>query len=428
MVELNIMNIFFKKMPYVEKLGNKSIEKKTRITLLGTSLLNEVFISFFGLMPFILRKDLLASAFQISLFTMVKPAVSVLSFYWSSRLVRRASSLRNNLVIAGVLARLPFLLFFMFDSVWYMIFASAVYMLFSRAAIPSWMEILKLNLEKPVRDKLFSLGSILGYAEGIIIAIGIGSCLDSYQNFWKIFFVFSTLIGLIGVFLQLRTPILLDDIDESKRELNLDLIVKPWKEGIELIKNRPDFAKFQLGTTLSGFGIMLAIPASALFYADTLMLSHAEMTFGRYIVMGLGFLFFSSLWAKAMQKFTINFLTGFVCLGFALFPLFISLALFTKVFIYIAFLSYGITQAGSHLLWNLSGPTFAGAKDDSSKYTGVNVLFVGMRGLVAPFLGGVLCEMFSPLIVFYIAIAICLFGSICMFSKKIIPVEESAYF
>ena len=420
------MTNFFKQMSFLSKTCSNYIEKRTKVTLLGTSLLNEAFISFFGLMPFILRKDLLASAFQISLFTMVKPAVAVLSFYWSARLVRSRSSLRNNMVIAGVLARVPFLFFVFFDSVWYMIFASAVYMLFSRAAIPSWMEILRLNLEKPVRDRLFSLSSILGYVECIVIAIGLGSLLDSYQSFWKIFFVFSTFLGLIGVFLQLRTPILLDDT-ETKKPLNFRGLIKPWKEGMALIKQRPDFAKFQLGTNLSGFGIMLAIPASALFYADTLMLSHTEMTIGRYIFMGLGFVLFSPIWVKAMQKFTINFLMGFVCLGFALFPFFISLALLSKFSIYIAFFSYGITQAGSHLLWNLSGPTFAGKEDNSAKYTGVNVLMVGMRGIVAPLLGGLLCEIFSPLAVFYIAIAICLSGCFCMFSKKIFPVEEIPY-
>jgi MFS family permease len=411
-------------MGVIVGIKNRVIAKRTKISLVGTSLLNEVFISFFGLMPFILRKDLLASTFQIALFTMLKPSVAVLSFYWSSRLVRSRISLRNNLVFAGVLARLPFLFLPFFDNVWYMIFASTTYMLFSRAAIPAWMEILKLNLEKSSRDKLFSIGSILGYAEGVAIALFVGSCLDVYQNFWKIFFIISTLLGFIGVYLQLKTPIFLEEGEEEKKSFEFKELIKPWKEGIDLIRRRPDFARFQLGTALGGFGIMLALPALALFYADTLQLSHMEIASGRYIFMGLGYLFFSPLWAKAMQKKSINFLMGFVCLGFAFFPLFITFALWSRIWIYIAFFSYGITQAGSHLLWNLSGPLFAG-EEDSSKFTGINVLMVGLRGLIAPLLGGALCAIFTPLAVLLIAFFICLFGGFYMLFKKIRQVEEN---
>lgn len=383
-------------------------EKKTKFALVWSSLFNEVFVSFFGLMPFILRKDLLATTFQISLFTMLKPAVAVLSFYWSSR---STFSLRNNLVIAGVLARVCFLFYPLFNSVWYLIFASAMYMLFSRAAIPSWMEILKLNLDKSVRNRLFSLGSILAYSEGVLIAVFIGASLDTYPNAWKFFFVISTILGLISVYIQIKTPAK-NVVFEKKG------IIKPWKEGFALMKKRKDFALFQIGSMFSGFGIMLAMPSLVLFYADGLKLTHTEITIGRYIFMGLGFVVFSYFWTKAMQKRSLNYLLGYVCLGFALFPFFIMLGAHLKILIYVAFLSYGITQAGSHLLWNLSGPTFA-KDEDSSKFSAINVLMIGIRGLIAPLLGGLLCELLGPVPVFVIAIAICLMGSFWMFNRSL---------
>jgi MFS family permease len=398
------------------------IVRKTREALLGTCLLNESFIAFFGLMPFILRKDLLATTFQISLFTMLKPAVSVLSFYWGSRIIQSKNSLRYNLVIAGVLARLPFLFFPFFKSVWYLIFASAIYMLFSRAAIPAWIEILKLNLNNKTRERLFSLGTVLGYIEGVVIAFFLGSMLDGYPGSFKMVFFISTILGLGGVFMQWKTPISFKEMDVKPKK-NIFGFVRPWKEGVELIRKRKDFAKYQVGTMIMIFGFMLAVPALYLFYADGLKLTHSEMTMGRYVFMGMGFVLFSPIWARAMGKFSINRLTGYVGIGFGLFPILIMLATFSKVWIFLAFLSYGITQSGSHLIWNLSG-TFFAKDEDSTKFTSINVLMVGVRGLIAPLLGGFLCEIFGPIVVFCIAISFCFCGSFYMFSKKVFLFKE----
>ena len=98
-------NIFFKEKDF--------IAKKTRFSLIWSGLLNEFFIAFYGLTLFILRKDLLASTLQISIFTMLKPAVALCSFYWGAQFLRSERSLKNNLLIAGVLARLPFLFIFL---------------------------------------------------------------------------------------------------------------------------------------------------------------------------------------------------------------------------------------------------------------------------------------------------------------------------
>lgn len=41
-------------------------------------------------------------------------------------------------------------------------------------------------------------------------------------------------------------------------------------------------------------------------------------------------------------------------------------------------------------MWHLSGTLFAQEEESSSKYTAANVLMVGIRGLIGPFLGGAL--------------------------------------
>lgn len=394
---------------------------KTRFSFIANSLLNEAFIAFFGLLPFILRKDLKATIFQISLFTMLKPAISLFSFYLSFYAFKRTNNLRAILLSIGLLAKIPFLFFPFFDNVWYLIFASTIYMLFSRATIPAWMEVLKLNLSKTSRGKIFSLSSAIGYGESIIIAIAIGSALDFYFHSWKIFFFITTLIGMIGIYLQWRTPIR-GETNAIKDEKSS--FFQPIKEGLNLLRTRPDFLHFQIGTSINGFGLMMLIPALTLFYADTLKLSHMEISVSRYIFMGFGFILFSPIWAKALGNFVLHKLTSLVCLGFGLFPIFTLLAIYNHLWLCAAFLLYGLTQAGSHLIWNMSGPIFSGEENNSAPFTSINIFMVGFRGLIAPLMGGVLADLTGPIPVLFIGIFLCFLGSWYMFFKFPEKAEE----
>ena len=63
---------------------------------------------------------------------------------------------------------------------------------------------------------------------------------------------------------------------------------------------------------------------------------------------------------------------------------------------YAAFFMYGVGQGGSHLVWHMSGPHFSG-KEESARYTGVNVAMAGLRGAVGPPLGGWLSVVFGAL-------------------------------
>lgn len=384
--------------------------RKTKAALLWTSLLNEPFLALYALMPFILRKDLEATMFQISLFAMLKPTVSLLSFYWSSWISSRRDRLRSNLIGAGILARVPFLVVPCVDNVWYLIFAGAVYMLFSRAGIPAWMEILKLNMPRKSREKLFSISQSLGFAEGIFIALGLGVLLDTYTASWKILFMLSGLLGIFSTLLQGKLPIQGEKNENPKQSSIKEIdLLSPWKEAWQLMKSQPDFARFQWGFMAGGAGIMLIIPALALYYADVLHLSHTDMALGRCLFMGVGYVISSPCWAWALNRYEFPRLTSLICLGFGLFPLLIICASLSLFWFFTAFILWGIVQAGSHLLWNLSGTIYSGSKD-SSPYTSVNILTVGLRGCIAPLLGGVLCDFLGPLPVFFLGMTACVYG------------------
>ncbi len=400
---------------WIQKQSN-GVVAKTKSAILWTSLLNESLFTIYGLLAFILRKDLGATAFEISILIMLKPLVSLFSLYGSVFSWKKRRSLQQNVFILGVLSRVPFLLFPFFNSVWFLIIAAAMHMLFMRAGTPAWMEILKRNLPSREREKYFSFGAALGYAEGVLIAIGFGFLLDHYTESWKVLFFLSACLGLAGAWIQRKLPVISQEetpIHSSKEHPFLS----PWKAMWDLIRKRKDFARFQWGFMACGFGIMLIQPALPLFFVDVLRISYTDLAIALSVCKGLGFVFSSSFWARMMGKIEAEKLSSFVFIGVGLFPLLLLFTPCSRIFLYLAYCIYGVAQAGSHLIWNLSGPLFA-KEENSSLFTHVNIVMVGIRGLIAPPLGGCLSALLGPLSVLGLGIVFCFYGGKIMLSRK----------
>ncbi len=387
---------------------------KTRLALLWMNLSSEPLTALYTLLPFILRKDMQASLLQLSIFITLRPVLSVFSFYWSSYISNRREKLKNNLIGAWLLARVPFLLLPLIDNVWFLLLAASCYQLFSRAGNPALIEILKLNIPKTPREKAFSFYYVLSFIESVALGLTIADVLDGSGGYWRILFLFATLIGLTSILFQMRIPIPKDEKEE--RAPSRPNLIEPWKQCFALLRARPDFAHFQWGFMIGGFGLMLIAPALSLFYADDLSLSHADISIARFVLMGVGVALSSFLWRRGIEKVQIHRLTSWILIGFALFPLALMCAPYSKNFLYVAFFIYGIAQAGSHLLWNLSGTLFA-AEGDSSPFSTTNILMVGLRGAVGPLLGGLLCNFCGTLPMLACGVLISLYGSWYMIAK-----------
>lgn len=385
--------------------------------LLWSNLLAEPLFTLYSFLVFILYKDLGATAFQVTLLTMLKPVVTILSFYWSAGLKGQTSKLKSNVMWAGFLMRAPFLLCPWFDSVWFVIGAAVNYMFFYRAGIPAWLEIMKRNMGEG-KGRSFSISSALGYAEGVILALACGGLLDHDPSLWKTLFCTAALIGLTSLFIQSRIQV--DGVDTIEEKLSIkELMIRPWRDSYQLMKGRADFSRFQWGFMISGFGLMLIQPVLPLFTVDLLGISYLEMAAAISIAKGLGFVLSSPIWARWIDRANVFRLASLVFLSIGLFTILLSFSVWSTVWLYIAYFWYGVGQGGSHLVWNLSGPIFAG-RDESSRYTGVNVVLAGLRGAIAPPLGGWLAVAFGPIQVLAIGGILCFYSGISLLQSKFV--------
>ncbi len=365
--------------------------QRTKAAFLWTRILNTPFWAVFSMLPFILYKDLHATPFQVAVFITLKPLVSIFSAYWSAAIKKRRDRLLPNVMWANLLKVGPFLFFPFIDNPWFLIISSGLYMMLHRGGVPAWMEILKLNLPGAARERIFAYGTAIGYLGDGILPFILGWLLDGYVESWRWIFPFVSLVSLIGVYYQARIPIPFNQ-EKALPKVSLKAqLVEPWENAKDLIKRRPDFFKFQFGfMLLGGGGLMIMQPALPVFFVDGLKLSYTELAIALTLCKGIGCAMTSSYWARLMNQVNIYRFSSWVTALGCLFPLFLLAAQFHIAWLYLAYIGYGVMQAGSELAWNLSGPIFS-KEEDSSAYSSSNVLLIGLRGAIIPVIGSVLC-------------------------------------
>jgi MFS family permease len=409
-----------------QEISKKSKFAKTRLALVWMKVVDEPFVCLYALMSFILRKDLHATAFELSLFVTIRPLMSLFSFYWGMSFWKK--KLTNNLMAAWILARLPFLFFPFFNSIYYVIVSCAIYQLFYRAGLPALMEILKQNIEGEKREKTYSFVFVLGFLESVVIGLFIGKILDLniFSN-WKLLFSVFSMLSITSIIFQRKIPTVSEEKSQKSEDKQKSfaktsfakIFLKPLHDCIYLMRKNKNFFNFQMGFMFGGIGLMLIAPALAIYYVEDLKLTHEKISVARYVWMGLGIILSTYFWQRAIsKKILFNKLLCFILLGFSSFSIILLFAKYNLFWLDIAFLVYGISQAGSHLLWNLSGTIFSNDDQSSITFTGINVLMVGIRGAIFPFIGGVLCTIFGVQSVLVFGFSICFMGFLYLFRKS----------
>jgi hypothetical protein len=379
------------------------------------------------MLPFILYKDLNATPWQIAILITLKPVVSIFSLYWSSHVAQRPDRLKLNIVIAGILGNLPFFFYPFIDNVWFFVITSASFMLLARGVVPAWMEILKINLPTQSRSKAFAYGSSVCYLLSGVFPIFFGWLMDEHIQVWRWIFPVTALLSLSTILLQLRlpTPPIQNILPaDSKKASWLHHLVNPWKQSWALLKRRPDFAWYQVGIMISGFGVMLWQPALPVFFMDGLHLSYTELATALAFFKGIGYATSSPLWANYFNRSMIYKFCGYVALLFCVFPLLLIAAQWNLFWLYVAYVVYGVTQSASEMSWSLSGPAFSKDNEDSSMFTSINVLSVGLRGCIAPPLGSYLLVIGGSQLDMVLGAVLCLVGAVHMFVCSVRVIQK----
>ena len=386
------------------------LENPTSRAFILSNVISCPFFGIFALLPMILCKELDASPFQISTMTALKPLTALFASYWGSSVLGKQP--RLSLMWAYFLKFLPFVIAPFFSNPWMMISAFGMHMLLLRGVIPSWMELLKQNLSGCDRGKVCAAGSTINYLCTALMPLLFGWMLDVFQGSWQWILLYTSLLGMCSVLLIRK--VMQSSIEGSGNEKIRSMkrfVLYPWKSTKNLLQKRPDFFQFQAGFFFGGAGLMTIHAVIPKYFTEHLQLSYTGMFLAVCFCKGLGFVIATPLWVKLFNRSEIFSFCARIPLIAVLLPLLLMLAYFNPSFVFIAYLLYGVMQAGSELGWKMSGPVFAGA-DNSTPYSSTNILAVGIRGAIFPYLGAGLFIFGGPYLVFVIGGLSCLAGSI----------------
>lgn len=402
---------------------NTVFEKRTRDAFVWNRALKTPLWAIYSMLPFILFKDLNATPLQIAIVVALKPVVSIFSLYWSASISQRPDRLVSNLIWAGILGVIPFLFFPFTRNPWFFIGAFGFYMMLHRGVIPAWMEIIKRNLVAGSRERVFAFGSAFGYLGDALLPFVFGPLMDHNPEVWRWIFPVTAIFSLLGILFVCRIPVDHEEIQEPEPFRWREHFLRPWRSAWRVLVERPDFRRFQMGFMLGGAGLMLMQAVLPSYFMGVLDLSYTELAIALTLCKGIGFASSSQLWARWMQKVDIFRLSSWVTALAFLFPLFLLASQWHLHWLYAGFVCYGVMQAGSELSWNLSGPRFAN-NEDSTVYSSVNVVLVGLRGCVAPAAGVLLAGSFGPSFVLFLGGLFCLAATVRMsIDSVVVPVR-----
>jgi len=347
-----------------------------------------------------------ASLLQITLFTTLKPVLSLFSFYWSFWFKKSPHLLVKKTLITELLARVPFFIIPFTSNTWVAILCFASYMTFSQGVKPAWVELLKRNIAPEKRAFLFSLSSGVSFLLGTVLGLSFGILLDKHQEVWRILLPSCALISCIGIFFQSKIPEKTSEQSVTSLPSVREIFIQPWKESLLLLSQRPDFRFFQYLFMLAGSSLMLLIPVTPILYTQTLNLSYTEIAVAIALFKGLGFALSSTSWSHILHRKGLFFTIQSVFFIIGLYPLFLLFTFIHPSSIFLACFIYGIGQAGSRLSWTLSGSFFA-QDEESNRFTEINIVSIALRGAIMPSIGSLLLFYANPITVCLTSLLLC---------------------
>jgi len=370
------------------------------------------------IVPLFLLQEINASATHIALLTSILPTVSILSFYWGSfvHTLHSGKLLQTSLIISTALAPIIFLISAYFNNPWIYICASGWYTLFLRASHPARMETLKRLFPQDRCNEFFSFLFRVSYGVGMVLAPILGILCDNHLVSLKWLFTIGAIFHLLSslLYVCIRPATSTQETHQSAKVRSF--LLDPWKRSHQLLRENSLFRQFQIGFFVAGSGLMIAKPAGEILFSK-LHLPYLLIFICRTVLKGSGTLGSSKLWSKHLRQNTVLSISSLVAVGFLLSQTFLIGALSFQYMVFFAYAIYGIAQGGSHLAWHLSGPLLSG-EHSSCQFSSVNILAVGVRGAIAPLLGGMLLHSIGIIPTMWLSICTIFLGALYLRAQK----------
>lgn len=370
---------------------------------------------FFVLAEVILRRELLASPFVITIFTMIASSSSLFSVYFSHLLTANPDKILKYIKYVAIITRLPLLLFLVWHTASSMLILMGLFYLGIAFIKPVQTISMKENLRKGEMGNIYGYSVSIGRIFFLISTYFFGMLMDLNNNMFIYIFAISGAIAFFSIFIFRYVSF--DEFRQEEKDLEkLDPFILPTL--IKTFKKNHDFFIFEVAFFIYGGGFMVVLAAIPILLVDYLNLSYSVISFGRGVVASATIVLLTPFFGKIFDRKSPVSLGKMIFMILTLYPAMMIAAYFfrphfTELLFYLSFLFFGVGMAGVTIIWNIGPMVFAKNYSEMSKYTSVHVTMTGVRGLIMPLFGYFLLKI-SIVYPFYASFLMFLISSLIM--------------
>jgi len=353
--------------------------------------------------PIIARK-LGASSFQMALISSAPFMGALFTLYWA-RLSSNAVSQMGFFMKVKLLARAVILFAFLAINPWIFILLVFLNSLLEQAGSPAYIRIIKEIYSDDYRGRAMGYVRMEMAIAAVFTSYMGGFLLDHFS--YRYIFPLGAIFGILSLTYFGKIKVQKNNAKQKRRKRG----ILP-KEILEVFKKDRPFALFQIIFFIRGFANLMVMPLFPIFLVDYLGISNTSM--GKLVSLSSIFLIFSYLfWGHYIDKkgscrsLTLSFfLASFIplCYFFAS----------TIWHIVPASIISGFTL-GTGEIARVHFITNRTKSKDIHTYQGIDFTLMGLRGIIAPFLGVALMHWIDIRSVFIISFCLIAISSLIMF-------------
>jgi DHA1 family multidrug resistance protein-like MFS transporter len=368
---------------------------EVRATLLFTAF-NSLTGPFTGL---ILRRDLSATPFQLSLAASAGAAWMLLSLAWA-RLMARRSPL-SYFIWPTFFARALFLLIPFVFGPWPFLAILVGAGLLGSVAGPAQAALIRAVYPREHRGQALGAIRMWGALAGIVITVTGGTLLAHFG--YRAVFPVAALLGMIGALYLRRLPVPPPSQQPEATDLGASGPSNPEEAG--------RFRGLLIGSFIFGMGIWIQAPANPLMLVDILHATTRQV--GLFAAVAtLTSLIGNGYWGWRVSHRPIPSLLRVVYLLGAVVPLIYALAWTPWLLLGVSVIE-GVMLTGLDLVWMMA-IIDAGGPERTMHYAALSMTLTGLRGIIGPLLGGLIITYAGVRAVYVVAVVLMLASALML--------------
>ncbi len=368
---------------------------------------------------YVLAKSLNATPQQLAIMSSIGSTCQLLGIFGGEFI--RGRDRRPAIALFGSLSRGVLLLNALVVTAWQFIAVAAAFGCTNALLSPALTILWRDNIGPQRRNQLWGVTATIVTVVSVVAGVATGWLLDLSLDAYRWVFPMAGVVGLLGVFFMVRMPHRGRHKRRAVKPHTLhSVVIAPIKRFVGVLRNDGYFRHFEASFFLYGIAFMLMAPVLPLYLTKLAQMNYLQSSIAESGILPLGAVGLSIAWGRLMDRTSPSMTCAIVFAILALFPLILLTGLHLHELgvpllwiVYLGYLVYGIGLSGMNVAWNLAPLMFAG-KSDAGAYTGTHITLTGVRGAVAPIVGGWVMKHYGFPPVFIASACFFLAGSIGM--------------